>query len=131
MSYGDDWFFMSPDGSCIQYADQGYWVNNLNASPEHKEHLQKNNLPIKDEFVLMQYTGLRDKNGKEIYEGDKVKRRIMQDGMDWIDITCDVRWGKWCYCLYILDKYITCLDTPVANGCEVIGNIYETPELLK
>jgi hypothetical protein len=72
-----------------------------------------------------QFTGLIDKKGEPIFDGDRLKRRVMQDGGDFIDITCDVRWGKWCYCLYIADKYVGCLDTPIANDSDVVGNIYE------
>lgn len=89
-------------------------------------------------FILMQYTGLEDKNGKEIYEGDIVKG------------SCEVRYGNWdngfahedtdagigFYLRKIganVDKYgYSQLDAGMYpfDNFEVIGNIYENPELL-
>jgi len=84
---------------------------------------------------LMQYTGLKDKNGGEIYEGDIVRYRCLicvnKDLEQTYDevigvveyqgscFTAGMRQGYYSsYLLYELDKY------------EVIGNIYENPELL-
>ena len=75
---------------------------------------------IKD-FELMQYVGCKDKNNKEIYEGDIVKTKehigqiIYSKGMFFIDVKGD----------FYLPIY------NVSEFMEVIGNIYENPELLE
>jgi len=64
---------------------------------------------------LMQYTGLKDNNGKEIYEGDIVK---------WGKIIEKVEMKDGCWSMV--------LGTIVEEfNLEVIGNIYENPELIK
>lgn len=70
-----------------------------------------------------QYTGLKDKNGKEIYEGDIVKTN------DFYECGELVFKGKTEVIENILD-YINTVKSIDTTG-EVIGNIYENPELLK
>ena len=67
---------------------------------------------------LMQFTGLHDKNGKKIYEGD-----IVTDGVGKYKIIYDLKLaGYQPYCIF--------RDDP-ENYCEVIGNVFENPELLE
>lgn len=79
-------------------------------------------------LVLMQYTGLKDKNGKEIYEGDIIKLfipQIMSENNGVIDI-------ERIFCVeYNLQKcgYGNILSKP--EYIEVIGTIYENPELVE
>lgn len=77
-------------------------------------------------FDLMQYTGLKDKQGKEIYEGDIVKHSIYQAGPFKVIYTPD-NTG------YDLTNGITSmhLGRLCEPDLEVIGNIYENPELIK
>jgi uncharacterized phage protein (TIGR01671 family) len=77
-----------------------------------------------ERFILMQYTGLKDKNGKEIYEGDIIKvRRFMES--DYVT-TVEYRDGMYWHLFETEDYEIV----SVAYRCEVIGNKYENPELL-
>ena len=76
-------------------------------------------------FELMQYTGFKDKYGKEIWEGDILEGRNNPKPVyyvaKWIDRLASFR-------LVTPEGYEINLAYP--TGLEVIGNIYENPELL-
>ena len=81
----------------------------------------------KGTYVLLQYTGLHDKNNKEIYEGDIIKTES--------DTSVLIGWND-IYASFCLTKkgwasahYFGEAADP--DGCEVIGNIYENEGLLK
>jgi uncharacterized phage protein (TIGR01671 family) len=88
------------------------------------------NIPIKYQFIKVsdsQYTGLTDRNGKEVYEGDilpcadKVNGKVIyEEG----------------FCAYSVEypnykQLLMDYKADYYEGFEVIGNIYENPELLE
>ena len=92
---------------------------------------------------LMQYTGLKDASGKEIYEGDIVEFNQCRDerGYVWISLYNDFRvWagvmefqdGRFHIAKSIyLRKASAKITMGNADKKKIIGNIYENPELLK
>jgi uncharacterized phage protein (TIGR01671 family) len=77
---------------------------------------------IKDkDFIIMQYTGLKDKNGVEIYEGDIISYGYGNNGL--------IEWYQ-DYCQFSVNIGDGIDPQEVGDWCKVIGNIYENPELL-
>ena len=78
---------------------------------------------LKEEVFIMQYTGLKDKTGKEIYEGDIVE----YDDYLW---TIEYSKEDGAFTLNSYDILENFINTD-AKWVEVIGNIYENPNLLQ
>ena len=78
-----------------------------------------------EDVELMQFTGLHDKNGKEIYEGDIVDNGYNKGIVKYGEYNCSC-------CEGVYGWYVDGGDIRSAEDfLEVIGNIYENPELLK
>ena len=113
-------FGVEPNNNTIKLI----WVKGKDIIEDKDIQIQR-----EDNFELMQFTGLHDKNGKEIYEGD-----IVSNGYE----KCIVVWVKE-YAGFMLklinkeyeDKEWTNPMIDLRNDEEVIGNIYENSDLLK
>ena len=84
-----------------------------------------------EDIELMQYTGLKDKNGKEIYEGDIVSFNLKSDseGQPYIIGYIEYQTTFSGYRIMSFEGSFA-LDYNIKD-IEVIGNIYDNPELLK
>lgn len=83
-----------------------------------------NGLNITERIDLLQYTGLKDKNKKEIYEGDILKD---EENFLWKAVVIDGGWAIECIDLIGMQ----CLTMTETRHFEIVGNIYENPELLE
>jgi len=90
--------------------------------------------------TVMQFTGLRDKNGKEIYEGDTISMDLYGDTLCGYQVTyCgnqDAGLGMFAGYYFQRDDFeswgeLEARCTENGDNYEIIGNIYQNPELLK
>lgn len=95
---------------------------------EHPKHGELHR--VDNSAILMQYTGLKDKNGKEIYEGDIVNG-VFEGNTGTGFIEYDDRRDATFYVELIVNDLGEHQPHHINNKCEVIGNIYENSKLLK
>ena len=88
-------------------------------------------------YEVMQYIGLEDKNGRKIYEGDIIRYSDIEIsntdcGIEYNDIINigEVLYDNESAYYYVTNTYSVEMDE-VWEDAEVIGNIYENPELLE
>lgn len=91
-------------------------------------------LKSKEGEFIMQYVGLQDKNGKEVYEGDIICK-IVEYNRQTYECWYEVIYEETGFCLKLLNSYAVVNAGIIVSfpygAFYVIGNIYENPELWK
>ncbi|WP_064580284.1 YopX family protein [Streptobacillus moniliformis] len=110
-------------------------VNTVHLLAEYIEYIEKNEEGVStlktelfENIELMQYTSLKDKNGKEIYEGDIIESNVL------INFKSDVFFSKKSASFVIKNNLGTEFyleKEMIKREFEVIGNIYENKDLIK
>lgn len=109
----------SDNRMCITFEGQIANFKDWNQDYEETEM----SAPYGTRFKLMQYTGLKDKNGKEIYEGD-----ILKDEFERVDLVYWIE-SEARFTLRQKNRKTEYFTVVSHLSEEVIGNIYENPEL--
>lgn len=131
--------------------DNGEWVEGhlLHDSEQNEsyiaEYFEDKSAYLRevDPETVCQFTGLTDKNGVKVFEGDVVETRDCRKHKICIGECCPNVWKNWCEDhlvkkeMPIIAVYAKTLEfgnevfVPIDNVCEVIGNIFDNPELME
>lgn len=90
--------------------------------------------PRDEDIILMQSTGLKDKNGKEIFEGDVIAIEVDDTGMPInARVFQNSKIGVLMFHVFEDNEDVPMVELLEDNSVafEIIGNIYENPELLE
>ena len=128
----EGWYEMYPFG---RWPVKTSIIPSEGAKAGHYEHVEV------DSSTVGQYTGLKDKNGKRIFDGDILHIAKIADGLGGyyqppLDYPVNVV-VKWDLCAWMWEtlcddkRYITFPDAWCHYECEIIGNITDNPELLE
>ena len=128
----EGWYEMYPFG---KWPVKTSIIPSEGAKAGHYEHVEV------DSSTVGQYTGLKDKNGKRIFDGDILHIAKIADGLGGyyqppLDYPVNVV-VKWDLCAWMWEtlcddkRYISFPDAWCHYECEIIGNITDNPELLE
>lgn len=122
-----EWVYGVPIKKALAGSHDGYYPKII---PEcDGRHQTIYSTAIKEE-TLGQYTGLTDKNGTKIFEGDILKTKYGRlCKVEWVSSPCDVCWDL--TPIETKHEYADEYDLWRSINLEVIGNVHDNPELLE
>jgi uncharacterized phage protein (TIGR01671 family) len=107
----------------------GMSVEDIQEDATHSVHLPM--LIKQEECVWQQYTGLKDRNGQEIYEGDLINFSWQAGHKEFYECKNQEVFYNNESASFVFGKDKICmLDRVVYDTLEVVGNVFENPELL-
>jgi len=109
-----------------------FWVHETRLSCATEKHFDHCSIRLPEGMQIMQFTGLKDKNGKEIFEGDWLKEYWKPCGDD--AVVCGEYVGEVFYedaGYWTRSKNHHHAITETCDSYEVIGNIYQNKNLLE